>query len=297
MTPRDLQPQDAELIAAFIDRRLPEKERQAFMERLDSDEALYEVFVETVRCRDELAGKPAEIIGHPSSRRAWGRYAAIAALLALAVATPFVIRSFSEESYAEMLVADGQLDEYLTEGWYEQPWSEMRGTQPGRSEADTAFRIGVRVVDLEVALWAKNEDAPYLVKRLQALLREVQFSEPLELSYSAVQEMIDREAPREDIVAFAKSTEVLVKAQLFEVNRSYTLGRWAETGRLAARSGNRSLLRSRRFRRVLFELVREDWPGEVSSGLARLGELLLGPLEVGELRLLEEAFSSVSREI
>ena len=34
MTPRDLAPEDAELIAAFIDRRLPEEEREAFVERL-----------------------------------------------------------------------------------------------------------------------------------------------------------------------------------------------------------------------------------------------------------------------
>ena len=57
MTTSNLAPKDAELIAAFVDRRLPKEERQAFMERLDSDEALYEVFVETVRYCDEATGK------------------------------------------------------------------------------------------------------------------------------------------------------------------------------------------------------------------------------------------------
>jgi hypothetical protein len=51
-----LEPRDQELIAAFIDRRMPAEERRAFIERLDREEALYEVFVETVRSREQRTG-------------------------------------------------------------------------------------------------------------------------------------------------------------------------------------------------------------------------------------------------
>lgn len=46
-------PLDQELLAAFIDRRMSEVDRRAFMKRLDQEEALYEVFTETVRYRDQ----------------------------------------------------------------------------------------------------------------------------------------------------------------------------------------------------------------------------------------------------
>lgn len=53
MTDPKLAPSDLELLAAFIDQRLSGAERRAFLERLEVDERLYEVFVETVRTRDE----------------------------------------------------------------------------------------------------------------------------------------------------------------------------------------------------------------------------------------------------
>ena len=55
MTPSGPTPKDLETIAAFIDQRLSPEEREEFMRRLDAEEALYEVFVETVRYREEAA--------------------------------------------------------------------------------------------------------------------------------------------------------------------------------------------------------------------------------------------------
>lgn len=65
MKDRGLEPGDAEMIAAFLDRRLSDRERRDFMERLDRDEALYELFVETVRHREGSAG--ARVLEHPAA--------------------------------------------------------------------------------------------------------------------------------------------------------------------------------------------------------------------------------------
>ena len=81
MTHSGLDPRDQELIAAFIDQRMSPVDRQAFMQRLDEEGDLYEVFVETVRFRDQEAGRPATVVEHPAMRRQWGRLAALAAVL------------------------------------------------------------------------------------------------------------------------------------------------------------------------------------------------------------------------
>ncbi len=57
MIDRGIEPGDSELIAAFLDGRLSNSERREFLERLDRDEALYEVFAETVRYRQNHGGR------------------------------------------------------------------------------------------------------------------------------------------------------------------------------------------------------------------------------------------------
>jgi len=138
---------DLETIAAFIDRRLSAEERRAFMRRLDTEEELYEVFVETVRYRDQSAAGQAEVAEHPSSSRRWPLLAAAAAIVVVAV-TPVVLLNLPAGRYAPRLVADGRLAPALDDGWLEKGWSTMRGPAPGTGEFDTAFRLGVRQVDL-----------------------------------------------------------------------------------------------------------------------------------------------------
>lgn len=296
MTKRNLAPSDAELIAAFIDKKLSGEERQAFMERLDKEEALYEVFVETVRFRDQESGRGAEVVEHLAGRRRWFVPAAAAALLALAV-TPLLIRNLSSKSYAEALVADGRLDEHLGEGWYEQGWSEMRGVQPGRDEVETAFRLGVRVVDLEVALRTGNlGDALILIGRIHFQLGEVDLSGPLRSSYSELQQRIEAGEGADSALALAETAETYVGDYLSGGDRFYQLGKWAEAGNLAARSGNRHLLGSRPFVEMLDEFRRHVWTERIDGDLARLSKTLgIAPEEL-DLLELEEAFVSIIRQ-
>ena len=90
---------DLETIAAFIDRRLSAEERRAFMRRLDTEEELYEVFVETVRYRDQSAAGQAEVAEHPSSSRRWPLLAAAAAIVVVAV-TPVVLLNLPAGRYS-----------------------------------------------------------------------------------------------------------------------------------------------------------------------------------------------------
>ena len=298
MTDSGLEPRDLELIAAFIDRRLSEEERRAFQERLDNEEALYEVFTETVRYRDQRAAGPAVVVEHPASRRQWGRLAAVAALLAVAVATPLVLRDLTSERYAESLVADGRLDPAPGPGWIEQEWPRMRGVSP-LPGADAALRAGVQAMDLEVALrLGRNEDALILTQQLERTVESLELPEVVLVYYSELGWRLEAGLPVEDLLGLAEEAEAGFALQFPELAAAYRLGRWAEAGKLAARSGNRELLASRAFRREARELARPEvpWDEPLAAALEKSAGLL--GVSAGELDLaaLEAAFIDVIKE-
>lgn len=298
-TSSGLDARDQEMIAAFIDRRLSAEDRRAFMARIAEDEALYEVFVETVRFRDQQAGGPATVVEHPASRRRWGRPAAIAALLAVAVATPLLLRGLAEERYAESLVADGRLDPAPGGQWHEQGWPVSRGISSSLGGADAAFRAGVQGMDLEIALrLGRDEDTGNLTHKLEATLGSLEFSQVLQVYYSELRERLEGGAPDAELLALAESAASGFANQFPELARAYRLGRWAEAGKLAARSGNRELLTSRSFRRDLERLRQADadWDPEVAARLEAIDSRLAAPAGRLDLAALEASFAAIIAE-
>lgn len=309
-----LAPEDLKLIAAFIDRRLSEEERKTFLERVDADEALYEVFVETVRSREEMAQETAEggeVVEHrtaveklpavaaldgfaPRVWRSWMPPVSVAALLIIVLATPLLWQNLTEKSYAEMLVADGRLDEYLGEEWHEQEWSAMRGIRPGAVEADSAFRIGVQALDLEVALRTSEfKVAETLVGRIEKSLEGIAFSDHLQLEYASLGASI-REEPRSRVLLKrAQSIEESTRASFPEFEAARQLGRWAEAGRLAARSGNREFFAPRHLRRAKNRFGPETWSQEVRDALSEIERLTAAPSIELDQKSLERAFADL----
>ncbi len=297
MTNGGLEPRDQELIAAFIDRRLSAEDRRAFMKRLDEEEALYEVFVETVRFRDQEVGRPATVIAHPAGRRRWSRLAAVAAVLAIAVATPVLLRNLGDEGYAKTLVAGDRLGSALAEGWYEQGWSRTRGVSPGRPDDDVAFRVGVQVVDLEIALrLGRDEEARILTLRLEQDLGALELSQPLQLCYEGIRRLLEGGAPRDEVLDMAGSSGCFFAEHFPDLAPANRLGRWAEAGRLAAGTGNRELLDSRLFGGDLRGLQQVDeWDPVVAAQLAAIDTLLEAAAEL-DLPALETAFTAIINE-
>ena len=302
MTDSGLRPVDAEQIAAFVDRRLPEEERQAFLERLDQDEAFYQVFVDTVRFREQAEEKTGTVIDHPVVRwvqRRWAVPGALAALLGLAVVTPLLFfggRPLSGAKLARSLVGSGGLDD-LSDDWFEQDWSRTRGISRIGKEADKAFRLGVRIVDLDVALRLdRSSDATTLTYRIEALLNQVETAEILKDFYLEVRGVVEEESDLTRALRLTGSTDALLGQHFMELEYAYDFGKWAEAGKLAARSDNRSLLRSRVFRRTLEELRGHDWEDVVAGNLDAIAEMLNQPARQMDLKSLEEAFSAIIAE-
>lgn len=291
-----LEPRDQELIAAFIDQRLSPEDRTAFMRRLDENEALYEVFAETVRFRDQQAGRPAKVLRHPRSRARWLMPAVAAAVLVVAAAA-LVVRGLWEERYAESLVASGGLDTSPGGDWYAPSWAVTRGISATLPEADAAFRAGVLAMDLEVALRLElGEDSFILIRQLEAVLDEIDLSEALQVFYGRLGTRLEAGAPGAELRELAARADGLFAGQFPELERAYRLGRWVEAGKLAARSGNRELLASRSFRRDLRSLGRESWDPPVVAALETAAGLLAAPANRLDLRGLEAAFVAILAE-
>ena len=292
---------DLETIAAFIDRRLPPEERAEFLERLDREEALYEVFVETVRFRDEEVaedvegnledGDGAEVIAYRAGQ-SWSRWTLpAAAMLFVAIAAGWISWSIgrTEPTQVESLVAAGGLD--LDENWFEQTWSNTRSLAPTGDESQTAFRVCVRLVDFDAAVSSGHRgDALTLSHRIEGLLGGITFSEPLQSAYKNLRRKIEQGATDAELIAGTRAAGRAAAEWLAPMGPSCELGRWAEIGRLASRSGNEGLLRGRAFQKKLAWLRASDLEPETEADLSQIGELLAASGPDLDLAGLERAF-------
>ncbi len=254
--------------------------------------------METVRSRDDQLAEEddeeAEVVAHPPAWRRWAQPAAVAAGLAAALGLAAFVMGETAPSQPELLVDGGRLTPHLGDGWLEPPWSETRGV--AGAGADTAFRVGVRVVDLEVALReGRNDDAVELTHELEALLADLSFSEPVQREYSGLRRVIEAggATPRE-LVGLARTAEELGREYLPELTDPYELGRWTEVGRLAAESANSRILCSPRFKQTLAGLRASDrWGQEVAAALAEVAELLTVPAADLDFEALDGRFALV----
>jgi hypothetical protein len=299
MTDTGLTAGDAETIAALLDRRLSRSERRQLMERLDREPALYEVFVETVRYRQSKADGRAYVASYPSSRVSCLIPLTVAALLALAVIGPFLAEDANNLTGASLtrgLAEADRLSASLAGDWFEQGWRRTRGLAPLRSELDSAFRIGVHTVDLEVALrMGRAEDAGLLLRYIDSELRKVDASDHVRLSYTELLRELDQGLPPGE--ALQQVTTIEPQAlELLEAGYGYAFGKWTEAGKLAARSDNRQLLRSRAFRRMLREVRKHEWTDVVSRHLEQIESMVLNRDVPLDLAKLEREFTAIIEE-
>ena len=157
---------DLELLAAFVDGRLSGEERARAVKMLaDSDEAL-ELFANTLR---EQQTSDVKVVPITSARRwrQWKVVLPVAAAAALAVVMvprmsgPGKAGALGESSTRWSSRRIRALPVGLREGWELRGWTVNRGRRANAgnvwragsaAESRLAFRLGVRTVDLQVAL-------------------------------------------------------------------------------------------------------------------------------------------------
>jgi hypothetical protein len=254
---------DLELIAAFIDGRLAGEDRARAVKLLaDSDEAL-ELFAHAVQHQvpaEEMTVVPVapahrEVQTPRQWRRHWEHWGhwkvigpvAAAAAAVLAILPTLVSRgpqAVLATEYALELARDPHFTTGLTEGWEQRGWAVTRGVGSGREtgsprqagsalESKLAFRLGVRMVDLQVALQRGDTAlAARLTSEVIESLNAVAMAEPVAASYATLRSRLATE-PRGEAIAQASDAE----RQLGELlgSSAFAFGQWVGAAELAAR--------------------------------------------------------------
>ena len=187
---------DLELLAALADGRLSGEERARAVRMLaDSDEAL-ELFANTVR---EQHVSDVKIVPITSARRwrQWKIVLPVAAAAALAVVMvprlggPAKQAGLANE-YAMELAQNPRFAGGLRDGWEQRGWPVTRGGTRARGtpgapkvESGLAFRLGVRSVDLQVALRRGDTAlAGRMTNEVLETLSAVEFTDLVAASYT-----------------------------------------------------------------------------------------------------------------
>lgn len=258
------------------------------LELLGESPEAYDLFVEALALRDALEretdagpraglhaipgesaeGDAADPVGPsvtPLWSRRWVPVAAAAALVGVVAVGVLRTRQGFDAGVGNLDAV--RLAEGLPADWDAQRWTVLRGSTEQRLTAEAlAFRMGVRSVDLDVALATDQlETARYVAAELESLAGEAEMGPPLVLRYRAVSEALtvgvqsaepEVDEARGDLTTFLDADRV-------------RLGRWAELGRIAAMTGDRA---------YLDELDRAPFSGKVSS-LPSEDRRTLGTLE------------------
>jgi hypothetical protein len=261
--PRSVDPcPEPEEIAALVEGRLAPAARTRVVEHLADCDECRELLAESLAVAREAgielpAVEAADVLLHPATRRrraAWIPWTLAASLL-LAAALAWLYGSWREtglvgSSAVARLAADPEAR--LGGEWSEPVWSVTRGEGPVHPLPATAFRLGVRSADLELAL-ARGGSERLAARRLAAELAQLAASIPLADPVASVYRSLGERLAAGGAVDRARlASDAAVAADLAREAADpalFDLGRWAESGRLAAVAGQPEPLRVWRRRR------------------------------------------------
>ncbi|MCP4664372.1 MAG: hypothetical protein GY856_54005 [bacterium] len=276
------EPQSADLeeLAAFIDGRLSGELKARVEERLLRDEGYYEIFLDTVRFRQEHDAASDAVPVPIRRRRTWRLAVPLAAAALLVILINFMDlggRASTNEWVAQLDTATI----VAQEGWDDPGWSRLRTANipEGRYRPEElAFRLGVRAVDLRVALTAQDREQATRLAAMLEQLAEAADLFPVSSAYRDLRGQLESVEPGA-LVAQAAEIERWL-SESFEDGpleaRRLALGAWSEAGRLAALSRDVG---------ALVDVFRED-PGigsidEIATEIATL-EALLDRSDLGD---------------
>lgn len=164
---------DPERLAALLEGRLDEKQREEVLARLASSDEDFEAYVDALAVTRELEAEDEAAGVTPLRPKPRGRWLALAAVLSgLALAPWLWTRANAPGAddpgrFVAMLAAE---DAGLPEEWNGRPWSVTRGPGDPRTEEAGAVRLGARLVDLELAVRTRDPRTEPLALEVVALL-------------------------------------------------------------------------------------------------------------------------------
>jgi hypothetical protein len=311
---------DVETIAAFLDGRLKEADRTRVADHLDSCPSCFELFSETAHVLEELEGEessepvspPSEaVLRPPRSRwRSWrvpGVLLPLAAVLALLVLAPW--RGVAPLPVDELTasLAPAETAPIIADGIDSRhQWPQMLGAGVTLSEdEENAFRLGVRMVEMEIALRQPDAaTATILTHRIESLLLGIELSGPLRRNYvepDGIRALLAEEADAADLLALHHQADRLLGPDPDSGEPGFTdpfwyrFGKWAGSAQLAALTGNGAWFEETGSRRLLREIRKREMPADLEQPLAELArELEADPAE-RDLGAMAELLGDVIR--
>jgi len=255
----------------LLDGKLTARERARLTEHLAGCESCYEIFAGTAHILEDSREEQLQPAATPRPfeptraaralrQRAWWAAAALAALLAATVGLVVFLQGGrgagpSTEQLASLV---GPAPSGLFN------WGRtLRGgsgteEQPELPPEEEAFQLGVRFLDLRLALASGNrEDADDALRRLHLLFERMPIP-PLETraSYDELRKRLEPRVPPPTLLAAAAAAEKKAMEELLEDPRLVELGRWTEACRLVGQNGRADLFREPATLRVLDAAMR-----------------------------------------
>ncbi|HEY0557589.1 MAG TPA: zf-HC2 domain-containing protein [Thermoanaerobaculia bacterium] len=286
-------PSDEEL-AAYIDGVLDPDEEERIAGHLVSCERCFEIYSETVQLQREDEPVPqGEVVPFPSNRERWRpivRYGLpIAAMLLVGIGVAYSQLKAPPELATAALAAPipaPDSRDLAKQIWFGPRYRGSSETENDVKVDDTAFRLGVQLVNLEVSLRAKDmEGAGDVVASILGLLKSQLVSQDLSDAYTALRVgLADSSKKPEQFLPLASNLSQQSR-ELF-ASTPLDLGQWVEAGRLAAFAHDPSFFQQREtrtfLRRLLWrdrfhDLLRIDDPKldpDTRKNLDRIGEIV-----------------------
>lgn len=263
---------DPARLAALLDGRLSGAERDALLARLADDDEDLAIFAEAAAIQRELEAEddgdaedaedtdppvpdPRVIpLRRPEARPARGldrRWMAAAAVLVGFAITPFAWRAAQGGALPEPRQVVAMMEtpsRGLPGGWDTRPWPTSRGGGDGLSDDARAVRAGAYMVDLELAIRARDAAATrQLVADAQALMQNGSMGGMVSSSLAPIAAGAGGD-PSELVPQLNEASATA--AGLLDGER-LALGAWLEAARVAAVHEDAQFFREARSRRTL----------------------------------------------
>lgn len=297
---------DLDLIAAFIDGRLAPADRERAMTLLATSDAAFEVFVDATHARAEIGETVIPIERARRWRAAWWVLApaAAAAVLLFAVLPKTGSRSGRDlaVSATGLVGALGGADLRLAAsgGAPQRGWSVTRGASSSLDDSSNAFRLGVRSVDLRVAVSADDrQSADRLVSEMLDRISAVEFSQIVVARYTNLRREI-AEAQRERLLADATDAERALSALLAGRPDDafwFNYGMWSAAAELAAGARSHGFFQSELSTRLVRDaLARGGGTRGDSVDLRRASELARPNVTDHDFELQRDALGALIKK-
>lgn len=284
-------------LAAFVDGRLARDRRQRMVEHLAACAACRELFAETASlvAEQDAGGR---LLSGPWRRRIV-LATAVAASVVLLLLSPWILERVATPPNSLTAITtdlvpveaepDRRLTAALSESWQSHEWPRPRSVVSTSvlSREEASFQLGIRIVELEIALRAGHDQlAQRLTYRLENLLTEDLLDEQVAYFYVSQQGIRGQLAagvdPRTLTQLNATAAELLREQGAPQPDAPadqfwFELGLWARTAQLAAETNRHEFFAQRSNRRRLQDFAEQGLRSPAAASLDRLTELTENP--------------------